>query len=46
MLKIFNVENHGQTFVFSGGIVSFNNNQLLINKGNRMNLLIFTNRLT
>lgn len=46
MLKKNYVEIHGQTFMFNSGIIWFSNNQLPTNKKNRMDLLIFTNRLT
>jgi hypothetical protein len=46
MPKKINIENHGKTFMFSGGIIFISNNELFTKKGNNMVSLVFTNRLT
>ncbi len=42
----FNIENHGKTFMISGGIIFSSNNELFTRKGNNVIPLVFTNRLT
>jgi hypothetical protein len=45
MQKKINIENHGKTFMFSGGVIFTNNNELFTRKGNNIVPLVFTNRL-